>query len=39
MWEESFDGHIDTKPHGPTAVGIDVHFPGSHQVLLLCLML
>ena len=32
MWEESFDGHIDTKPHGPTSVGMDMWFPGSHQV-------
>jgi len=32
MWEESFGGHTDTKPRGPSAVGVDVSFPGSQHV-------
>ena len=28
LWEESFDGHPDSKPDGPTSVGMDVYFPG-----------
>lgn len=27
MWEESFGSHHDSKPNGPTAVGVDVSFP------------
>jgi alpha 1,3-glucosidase len=30
MWEESFGGHIDTKPHGPQAVALDVSFSSNH---------
>ncbi|XP_013399270.1 neutral alpha-glucosidase AB isoform X2 [Lingula anatina] len=32
MWEESFKGHSDSKPNGPTSVGIDISFPGFEQV-------
>ncbi|CAN0519457.1 unnamed protein product, partial [Ectocarpus sp. 12 AP-2014] len=32
LWEESFDGHPDSKPDGPTSVGMDVYFPGSDHV-------
>ncbi|CAM9234956.1 unnamed protein product [Chrysoparadoxa australica] len=32
MWEESFDGHSDTKPDGPVSVGVDVSFPGSSHL-------
>ena len=32
LWEESFDGHPDSKPDGPTSVGMDVYFPGGFQV-------
>lgn len=28
FWEETFDGHPDSKPDGPTSVGMDVFFPG-----------
>jgi mannosyl-oligosaccharide alpha-1,3-glucosidase len=28
-WEESFGGHRDSKPHGPTSVGVDITFPQS----------
>lgn len=28
-WEESFGGHKDSKPHGPTSVGVDISFPQS----------
>lgn len=29
LWEESFQTHHDSKPHGPTSVGVDIGFPGS----------
>lgn len=32
MWEEHFGSHEDTKPRGPSAIGADVSFPGSHHV-------
>ncbi|CAN0138479.1 unnamed protein product, partial [Hapterophycus canaliculatus] len=33
LWEETFDGHPDSKPDGPTSVGMDVYFPaGSDHV-------
>ena len=32
LWEESFDGHPDSKPDGPTSVGMDVFFPGGFHV-------
>lgn len=28
MWEESFKSHHDSKPFGPSSVGIDFAFPG-----------
>lgn len=31
-WEESFGGHTDSKPHGPTSVGADTAFPGAAAV-------
>ena len=31
-WEETFDGHTDSKPRGPESVGIDVSFPGYTHV-------
>lgn len=27
-WSETFKNHRDSRPHGPTSVGIDVNFPG-----------
>ncbi|KAI9360044.1 glycosyl hydrolases family 31-domain-containing protein [Zopfochytrium polystomum] len=32
MWEESFGGKQDSKPYGPTSIGIDINFPGSEHV-------
>jgi hypothetical protein len=32
LWEESFQSHKDTKPHGPMSVGMDVSFPNSHHL-------
>ncbi|KAJ1562489.1 hypothetical protein HK405_011507 [Cladochytrium tenue] len=29
LWEESFGGKKDSKPYGPTSIGVDVSFPGS----------
>jgi alpha 1,3-glucosidase len=31
-WEESFSGHKDNKPNGPTSLGVDINFPlpGTH---------
>ena len=31
-WEEHFKTHRDSKPHGPSSVGVDVTFPGSAHV-------
>ncbi|KAG8224893.1 hypothetical protein J437_LFUL004634 [Ladona fulva] len=31
-WEESFKGHTDSKPHGPSAVGLDFTFPAAEHV-------
>eukprot|EP00053_Salpingoeca_punica_P010114 m.90988 g.90988 ORF g.90988 m.90988 type:complete len:901 (-) comp15287_c0_seq1:264-2966(-) len=31
-WEESFKTHADSKPHGPSSVGIDFSFPGVEHV-------
>ena len=28
MWEETFGGHTDSKPNGPSAVAMDFTFPG-----------
>jgi alpha 1,3-glucosidase len=32
MWEEKFGTHHDSKPHGPTSVGLDVTFPTATHV-------
>ncbi len=32
MGAESFGGHTDNRPHGPTSVGVDTAFPGSTHV-------
>ncbi|KAF0304232.1 Neutral alpha-glucosidase AB [Amphibalanus amphitrite] len=32
QWEENFKTHRDSKPHGPSSVGVDVTFPGSAHV-------
>eukprot|EP00455_Lapot_gusevi_P019430 TRINITY_DN2078_c0_g2_i3.p1 TRINITY_DN2078_c0_g2~~TRINITY_DN2078_c0_g2_i3.p1 ORF type:complete len:708 (-),score=158.67 TRINITY_DN2078_c0_g2_i3:945-3068(-) len=32
MWEESFGGHSDSKPRGPSAVSLDFTFHGSEHV-------
>eukprot|EP00052_Salpingoeca_macrocollata_P012108 m.93763 g.93763 ORF g.93763 m.93763 type:complete len:899 (-) comp18337_c0_seq5:40-2736(-) len=31
-WEETFKTHTDSKPFGPTSVGLDVSFPGVQNV-------
>lgn len=32
LWEETFKGHTDSKPHGPSSVGLDVSFVNSRHV-------
>ena len=32
LWEERFQSHTDSKPHGPTSVGVDVTFEGAAHV-------
>jgi len=32
MWEESFGGHTDSKPNGPSAVAMDFTFAGMEHV-------
>lgn len=32
LWEESFGSHSDSKPFGPTSVGIDISFPSAAAV-------
>ncbi|ESO91975.1 hypothetical protein LOTGIDRAFT_217135 [Lottia gigantea] len=32
MWEETFKTFTDSKPHGPSSIGIDVSFPGFENV-------
>lgn len=32
MYEESFGGHQDTKPRGPSAVALDFSFEGSNHI-------
>jgi alpha 1,3-glucosidase len=32
MWEETFQTHHDSKPFGPTSVGVDITFPGATHV-------
>ncbi|XP_072378517.1 neutral alpha-glucosidase AB-like [Diabrotica undecimpunctata] len=31
-WEENFKSHHDSKPKGPSAVGLDISFPGALRV-------
>ena len=31
-WQETFKGHVDTKPKGPEAISLDISFPGSQHV-------
>ncbi|KAJ3012456.1 hypothetical protein HKX48_006277 [Thoreauomyces humboldtii] len=32
LWEETFNGKVDSKPHGPASIGFDVSFVGSSNV-------
>ncbi|XP_053304771.1 neutral alpha-glucosidase AB isoform X2 [Spea bombifrons] len=32
MWDETFKGHTDTKPYGPSSVGLDFSLPGFEHV-------
>eukprot|EP01133_Synstelium_polycarpum_P009816 gene9816-11466_t len=32
MWEERFQSHHDTKPHGPMSIGLDISFVGAAHV-------
>ncbi|KAJ3152518.1 hypothetical protein HDU89_001207 [Geranomyces variabilis] len=32
LWEETFNGKTDSKPHGPASIGFDVSFLGSKNV-------
>ncbi|XP_071162739.1 neutral alpha-glucosidase AB-like isoform X2 [Mytilus edulis] len=32
LWEETFKSFTDSKPHGPSSVGLDVSFPGFENV-------
>jgi alpha 1,3-glucosidase len=32
MWEERFGDHIDSKPHGPMSVGMELTFPSSKHL-------
>ena len=34
MWEESYGGHQDSKPKGPTAVAVDFTFAGMYPRIL-----
>ena len=29
FWKESFKGTEDTKPHGPSSIGLDITFQGA----------
>lgn len=31
-WDETFNGHTDTKPKGPEAMSLDILFPGFDHV-------
>lgn len=31
-WEETFKGHVDSKPYGPNSIGVDVTFFGYENV-------
>ncbi|GBB86982.1 hypothetical protein RclHR1_13430006 [Rhizophagus clarus] len=32
LWEETFNGKIDSKPNGPESIGLDISFPGFGHV-------
>lgn len=32
MWEEKFGSHVDSKPHGPMSVGMELTFPSSKHL-------
>lgn len=32
LWEETFKSHTDSKPRGPSSLGVDISFIGSKQV-------
>ena len=32
LWEETFKGHTDSKPRGPSSVGLDISFINSKHV-------
>lgn len=32
LWEETFKSFHDSKPHGPSSVGVDISFPGFEHV-------
>ncbi|CAG9861083.1 unnamed protein product [Phyllotreta striolata] len=32
MWEENFKSHHDSKPKGPSAIGMDISFPGALRI-------
>jgi hypothetical protein len=32
LWEESFNGHADSKPRGPQAISLDLSFPGASHL-------
>ena len=32
LWEETFKGHTDSKPRGPSSIGLDVAFIESKHV-------
>ncbi|KAL9189094.1 hypothetical protein ACHAXT_011584 [Thalassiosira profunda] len=32
MWEEKFGDHLDSKPHGPMSVGMELTFPSSNHL-------
>ena len=31
-WEETFKGHVDSKPRGPEAISFDLEFPDTQHV-------
>lgn len=32
LWEENFGSHADSKPFGPTSIGVDITFPSAASV-------
>lgn len=31
-WQETFKGHVDSKPRGPEGISFDLAFPGAQHV-------